>query len=633
MVNNYLLHCVVFHVESWRAFILVTLLIAIASHLAAGLVLIPQHGQAIQRGIQIAARMSKKVSEESEYQSRPGVGEDDLEKRRSNSPAPLKHDHSVGPDDEIQWHYLTFDTELPAPADSARSSVSSTSEQRVLAPPDLKKYTNPFQWPRSRKYTMSWLGCIATTITAYTAGSYAAGIDQMMEEWQISKPVAELGITMFTCGFAIAPMFLAPFSEINGRRPVFVTAGCLFTILQLTCALTPTFGGMLVARFLIGCASSTFSTMVGGVISDFYAAKDRNWAMAIFTCGSMGGTGLGPLVSGFIAQNTTWRWIFRLQAINCAMLMVVLFFFFSESRGSILLSRKAKALNKWYEQREAAGCYGFIMPDGYDTSANSSGKRQSRQVQRVRWKVKSDEERASIPKMISISLYRPFHLLLTEPVVFFFSLWITFAWSCLYLMFGAVPLIFSTIYDFNVAQCGAVFAAITIGSLLSCVISVYQEGLARRYLPKKWQPFFATPEGRLFFCCVQSALLPIGQFWYGWTSFSNIHWILPTLGLGCATMGIFSIYLAVFNYLADIYHIYASSALAAQSFCRNMAAGAFPVFVDAMFRRLTYQGAGSFLGAVSALLTVVPWLLVFFGPRIRARSKIARELLAEADRK
>ena len=33
-------------------------------------------------------------------------------------------------------------------------------------------------------------------------------------------------------------------------------------------------------------------------------------------------------------------------------------------------------------------------------------------------------------------------------------------------------------------------------------------------------------------------------------------------------MGIFSIYLAVFNYLADTYHRYASSALAAQSFCK-----------------------------------------------------------------
>ena len=98
-------------------------------------------------------------------------------------------------------------------------------------------------------------------------------------------------------------------------------------------------------------------------------------------------------------------------------------------------------------------------------------------------------------------------------------------------------------------------------------------------------------------------------------------------------MGIFSIYLAVFNYLADIYHIYAPSALAAQSFCRNMAAGAFPIFVDIMYRRMTYQGASSLLGGISALLTVVPWMLVFYGPKIRARSKLARQLLENTNPK
>src|SRR3546814_7652455 len=42
------------------------------------------------------------------------------------------------------------------------------------------------------------------------------------------------------------------------------------------------------------------------------------------------------------------------------------------------------------------------------------------------------------------------------------------------------------------------------------------------------------------------------------------------VGLGFALWGIYSVYLATFNYLADTYHIYASSALAAQSFCRNV---------------------------------------------------------------
>ena len=54
------------------------------------------------------------------------------------------------------------------------------------------------------------------------------------------------------------------------------------------------------------------------------------------------------------------------------------------------------------------------------------------------------------------------------------------------------------------------------------------------------------------------------------------------------------------------------------------------MFTKQMFTKMTYQGAGSFLGAVSALLTIVPWVLIFYGPRIRARSKIASEMMRES---
>jgi len=161
-------------------------------------------------------------------------------------------------------------------------------------------------------------------------------------------------------------------------------------------------------------------------------------------------------------------------------------------------------------------------------------------------------------------------------------------------------------------------AAICIGALLSTILSIYQEKIARHY-----GKLSSTPEGRLYFSCIESALLPIGLFWFGWSSFPSTHWIVPTIAVGVATMGIFSVYLAVFNYLADTYHRYASSALAAQSFCRNMLGGVFPLVTGAMFHRMTFAGASSFLGGVGAVLTIVPWVLVFFGPRIRARSRFA----------
>jgi hypothetical protein len=54
-------------------------------------------------------------------------------------------------------------------------------------------------------------------------------------------------------------------------------------------------------------------------------------------------------------------------------------------------------------------------------------------------------------------------------------------------------------------------------------------------------------------------------------------------------LGIFSVYLAVFNYLADTYQVYASSAIAAQLFTRNVFAACLPLATDKMFEKLGFK--------------------------------------------
>ncbi|KAH9827009.1 Fungal trichothecene efflux pump (TRI12) [Teratosphaeria destructans] len=220
---------------------------------------------------------------------------------------------AVTADSEIVWHDLTFDTDLPSPA--YLSQHPPTTRPPPPPCPDLTPYTSPFLWSPRRKRLFTALSATSTMLAAYSAGAYTSGEDQMAAHWHVSRVAMTLGVTVFTVGFAVAPMVLAPFSEINGRRPMFVVTGLLFVLFQLVCALTPTYAGMLVARFLVGCAGSTFSTMVGGIVSDIYHAQDRNTAMSLFAGGALFGTGLGPVISGLIAQHTTWRWIFYHQVI------------------------------------------------------------------------------------------------------------------------------------------------------------------------------------------------------------------------------------------------------------------------------------------------------------------------------
>jgi MFS family permease len=560
--------------------------------------------------------------------------------------------------------YLTFDTRLPP--------VHSPLAGETLPPcPDLSAYGDPTKMAISKKNTMLLLSCIATCLTAYTAGSYSPPADLLAAEFGVSRTAALTGITLFTVGFAVAPMVLAPFSEVNGRYPVFVVSGVFFVVFQAVCGLVSNLGGMLAARFVCGAGGSVFSTMVGGVIADLWHKDERNTPMALYSGAVLVGTGLGPLVSSLMVYEwgdegvtgiaARWRWVFWHQVIADAVLVAALAVLFNESRGSVLLSRKARKINEWYEALEEKGAVGVWVrdmsdPRGENLDVSAPGDEEKGippaplfgaqedmtargyRLERVRWLIKEDEQRASLATLITVSLVRPFHLLFTEPAVFFFSIWVAFAWAVLYLTFGSIPLVFSRQHAFTQRQSGYVFIAMMVGSALATIIGVYQERLLQH---PKWQRKAAdddsskfwtfmrrrfpaeAPESRLYVTCITAILLPAGLYLFGFGSQPSIHWIVPTVAISFATMGIFTIYLATFNYLADSYHMYASSALAAQSFCRNMLGGAFPLLVTPLFTNLGEGAAGGLLGAIATALTAVPWVLAFYGDRIRKRSKFA----------
>jgi hypothetical protein len=411
------------------------------------------------------------------------------------------------------------------------------------------------------------------------------------------------------------------------------------------------------------------------------------------------GTGLGPLIASVMTSRLAgdgdaWRWVFWHQAIAGGVLVALIVLLFKESRGSIVLSRRAKALNKWYEAREEAGYYGVCLleskpisgvegvasdsdsaaratesgddseekntaigPTGSTTESARNSPQSTVQVGhvRLRWLVKTDSDRVSVGRMISVSLYRPFHLLWTEPVVFWFSAWVSFAWAVLYLTFSSIPFVFKTVYGWDSERTGYMFTAIMVGGILSTVIGVFQDDLLKHphWRAENWGPDYSpghvhrgyvgtataklyailrrrfpveAPESRLYFTCLTASLLPLGLFLFGFTSRESIHWVSPAVALCLASMGIYSIYLATFNYLADFYHAYASSALAAQSCCRNLLGGVFPLVTLPLFERLGIARAGALLGGIALGLTLVPWVLVFFGSRIRARSSFAVSL-------
>ncbi|KAJ3801072.1 major facilitator superfamily domain-containing protein [Lentinula aff. detonsa] len=361
--------------------------------------------------------------------------------------------------------------------------------------------------------------------------------------------------------------------------------------MYIAIALAQNIQTVLIARFIQGAFGSTWATMVGGTIADIWQSHERGLPMSLFAVAAVGGTGLGPIYAGWIEMNSRlqWRWIQWIQMIITGFYLILVPIIMKETRSSIILIRIAKRMRK--------------------------------KTGNPRYRARIEDERAKLSTLIWVSCTRPIHLLTTEPVVASFSIWIGFVWGVFFCMIESIGSVFQSIHKFNTGQVGTVFVTFVIGSILGFSTNLFQERLYRKNYPTR------GPEARLYLACCAAILIPCGMFIYAWSTFPHVPWIALTIGITIFIYGAFIIYLAVFTYLADCYGPFASSALAGQSLCRNLAATAFPLFTQQMYAKLSYKWANTLFGCIACILMPIPFILFFYGPRIRSRSKLSRVVM------
>jgi len=319
--------------------------------------------------------------------------------------------------------------------------------------------------------------------------------------------------------------------------------------------------------------------------------------MSLYSLIALFVTAGGPIFAGWVDMNShmQWRWIAWLNGIFGGAYVLLALAITTETRASIILARMAK------DKRKETGD--------------------------ERYRSRSELETPGFWTLIRISCTRPLYLLFTEPVVFFFSLWIGFAWAILYVMIDSVGSLFSSVYGFSTGESGSVFTALCIGSLFGCALNYYQETIYRRKHASR------GPEARLYVALGAALLFPVGMYIYAWTAFPHITFIAPCVGLAVFMCATYVIYQTVFIYLADCYGQWSSSALAGQSLFRNIMGMIFPLFTTQMYNNLSYKWANTLFAIIATIMIPIPWVLFFYGSRIRAKSKISQKITADEAKK
>jgi len=123
-----------------------------------------------------------------------------------------------------------------------------------------------------------------TAEVAATAGAYVPGIPSLQRDLGVTNhTVALLGVSLYALGFGLPPLVLAPFSEVFGRKPVYLITHLAYTIFFVGVAMSQNIQTVLICRFLQGAMGSTGSTLTGGLLADIWQTSERGLPMAIFS--------------------------------------------------------------------------------------------------------------------------------------------------------------------------------------------------------------------------------------------------------------------------------------------------------------------------------------------------------------
>lgn len=514
-----------------------------------------------------------------------------------------KHKYFKHPEEQSDYIIPSDYFDFPKGCNRFNSSVSIEGEkylnqdfQTILNWNGPNDAENPYNWPLYQKAFFILEIAALTTIVYMGAAIYTPGIDQIMDEFNISQTVATLPLSLFVIGYGIGPLMFSPMSEnpVIGRTSVYILTLFIFSVLQIPIALARDIYSLSILRFISGIFASPCLATGPASIGDIVSLPYIPTGLSLWSISVMCGPSLGPLVGSILIVRTNWRWTFGILLLTSGVMLIVLGLFLPETYGKTLLYRKAQRL------RALTG----------NENITSEGE--------------IENKRLTIYGLIKESLWRPIEISIFEPMVLSINLYLSLAYSIVYLWFEAFPIFFQGFRGFSVIELGFTYFSIVVGGLLGAFlyIPVSQKTFTNNMLANKEM----TPEVFIPSAIFGSCTMPIGLFIFGWTATAEIHWIFPLLGATLFSFGCFFIFQALYSYLSMSFWRFLASVFAGNDLFRSVMAGCFPLFARPLYKVHFIKDypvaiGSTILGAMCVVMILIPITFYSKGPKFRASSK------------
>lgn len=227
-----------------------------------------------------------------------------------------------------------------------------------------------------------------------------------------------------------------------------------------------------------------------------------------------------------------------------------------------------------------------------------------------------DSNSKSTSEVILTGLVRPLKLLFLSPLIFFLTLYISFVFGVVYLLYTTIPAVFQEQYGFDPGRIGLVYLALGAGNVLGwLVITIYSDQLVVKLAKANGDVF--EPEMRLLISIYFGPFLPLTLFWYGWSAYYNAPLASTIIALVPYGFGIMGLFLPITTYIVDSYPLYAASAIAANVIFRSVVGALLPLAGPPMYASLGLGWGNTLLGLICVVMIPIPLVFYKFGGKLR----------------
>jgi DHA1 family bicyclomycin/chloramphenicol resistance-like MFS transporter len=164
-----------------------------------------------------------------------------------------------------------------------------------------------------------------TAIAPLATDMYVPAFPQVAGDLSATATQVQLTLTTFFVGMALGQLIGGPVSDQRGRRRPLIASILVMIVASIVCALTPSIGVMMAARFVQGFAGGWAMVIGRAIIVDL--ATGAQLVRVLNVIAGVGGVApiVGPLLGAVILQLSHWRVSFwAVAALGVAMTVAVL---------------------------------------------------------------------------------------------------------------------------------------------------------------------------------------------------------------------------------------------------------------------------------------------------------------------